>query len=126
MVASADTAELPASITQVSAVFADPANGDFSRSASVPAGNGPDDANVARFHQLISEQGLTLRAAPTVVTPAYLRQLRARILQDWPAPDPQDDIPENLILEDPDSGYCYRYADRMDYPGPPSSGTVCR
>ncbi len=125
-VASADTAELPASITQVSAVFADPANGDFSRSASVPAGNGPDDANVARFHQLISEQGLTLRAAPTVVTPAYLRQLRARILQDWPAPDPQDDIPENLILEDPDSGYCYRYADRMDYPGPPSSGTVCR
>ena len=124
-VPAADAATLPAQVLRVARVFADPGSGNFRRSDLVPAGFGPaSDAHDA-FRARQAEYGFVPAPAPTVIDAAYVQNLRTQIVASWPAPVPGDGIPDNLVLEDPVTGYCYRYEDRLDYPGPPSSGTTC-
>lgn len=115
-VPSADSASLPASIAQVPQVFADAAAGDFHRAASIPEGNGPDPSVIDSLEARRVEYGLEPAPAPTVVDEAYLRDLRATILSSWPAPKAGDSIPDDLVLQDPDSGFCYDYGSRGNYP----------
>ena len=69
---------------------------------------------------------MTPAAAATVVNEDYVRGLRAEIIRSWPAPVAGDGIPDDLVLEDPETGHCYAYADRNDYPNAPSTGTRCK
>ena len=124
-VAGNDSAELPESVVQVSAVFADPENGDFSPAAGVPADQGVPGFELARMRARLDEYGLTLAEAPTQVTEAYVQALRQEIFDTWPAPVAGDDIPDNLKLEDPSTGFCYRYEDRDTYPNDPENGATC-
>jgi hypothetical protein len=125
-VPSLDMASMPASIVPVSQVFTDPVGGDFSPHHSIPSNYGPDASVLAGFNAKIREYGLKVKAAPTAVTSSYIRGLRKEILSKWPAPVTGDGIPDDLVLEDPETGYCYAYADRNDYPNPPSTGTQCK
>jgi Right handed beta helix region len=124
-VPSFGSGELPASVLQVAAVFANPSGGDFHAAPGIPPGYGAAPAALAMFAARAAEFGVAPAAAPTVIDENYHLGLRAQIFATWPAPVPGDGIPDDLILEDPRSGFCYRYQDRNDYPGPPSSGTNC-
>lgn len=115
--------ELPATVIAAAAVFANPSGGDFRAAPGIPAGYGAAPAALATFAARWTEYGVPPAAAPTVVDENYHQMLRAQIFASWPASAPG--VPANLILEDPHTGYCYRYQDRNDYPGPPSSGTQC-
>jgi len=123
-VPSADSADLPPQVIQRSAVFVNRGNQNFSSAAGIPARFGVDPAVLENMQTKLSEYAITPAIASPEVTPNYLRGLRSEILASWPAPVPGDGIPDNLILEDPDTGFCYAYADRNDYPDMPSSGTV--
>lgn len=122
-VPSSGSNELPASVIQVGAVFANPSGGDFRAAPGIAAGYGAAPAALAMFAARWTEYGVPPAAAPTMVDENYHQILRAAIFASWPASAPG--VPANLILEDPHTGYCYRYQDRNDYPGPPSSGTQC-
>lgn len=122
-VPSADSDSLPASITQVPQVFADPANNDFHRAAAIPDGYGPGTPILTSLDAKRVEYGLSPAPATTVVDATYLRGLRAAILSSWPAPKAGDSIPEDLILEDAETGNCYDYNTRNNYPA--SSGVPC-
>lgn len=107
-------------LVQVPSVFIDPANLDFRPSANVPDGYGVDAAVLAQMKAKRLEYGLTPSTAPTLVNQDYVNDLKLRILRSWP-----DGVQPALIFEDPETGYCYAYEDRNDYPNPPSTGTVC-
>jgi hypothetical protein len=117
--------DLPSTVIRVDEVFTDPAAGDFTPASGIPSGYGPSSSVLGTLKARAAEYGLAPAEAPTAVTRDYVQGLRAAILTAWPAPDPDDSIPEDLILADPDTGFCYAYADRNDYPGPPSTGTTC-
>lgn len=124
-VAGTDAAELPESVVQVAAVFADPDNGDFGPADRVPADHGVPALELARMRARLDEYGLALAEAPTRVDEAYVQALRLEIFDTWPAPVAGDDIPDNLKLEDPSTGFCYRYEDRDSYPNDPENGATC-
>jgi Putative Ig domain/Right handed beta helix region len=107
-------------LVQVPSVFIDPANLDFRPSANVPDGYGVDAAVLAQMEAKRLEYGLTPATAPTLVNQDYVNDLKLRILRSWP-----DGVQPALIFEAPETGYCYAYEDRNDYPNPPSTGTVC-
>jgi hypothetical protein len=114
---------MPAAVTQVAQVFASPATLDFRASSLIPAGYGVTPAVLAAFEAKRAEYGFSPAPAPTRVDPVYLAALKAAIFRSWPAASP--DVPADLLLVDAETGFCYRYADRADYPGAPTSGTLC-
>lgn len=124
-VAGNDAASLPASVTQVAAVFADPESLDFSAATGIPEGFGVPAGDLARMTARLQEFGVQPAEAPTVVTTEYVRGLRQAIFDRWPAPVAGDDIPDNLKLLDPETGYCYRYEDRSSYPNDPGNSADC-
>lgn len=124
-VPSLNNDQMPASVEQLPAVFVNPARNNFNPLADVPTTAGVPPATLAVFAAKAEEFGLEPQATSTIVDDDYVRGLRAEILPAWPAPDPASEIPVDLILEDPETGFCYAYADRNDYPNAPSSGTVC-
>lgn len=124
-VAGNDAEDLPASVVQVSAVFEAPESFDFSPASGVPAGYGVPSADLARMSALLTEFGVQPAEAATVVTDAYVRELRQAIFDRWPEPVAGDDIPDNLKLFDPETGYCYRYEDRASYPADPGNSADC-
>jgi hypothetical protein len=125
-VPSADTAELPDTIKQVTSVFTDPVNFNFRPSSNVPVGYGVDTAVLAQFDAKRAEFGLTpAPAPPPMVHEDYVRNIRAKVFSTWPEWKTGSPFPSDLILEDPETGYCYAYADRNDYPNAPSTGTFC-
>jgi hypothetical protein len=124
-VPSLDAATMPPSIRPVLKVFTDPVGGNFSPHPAIPASYGPDASVLAGFKAKIREYGLKIKPAPTIVTESYVRDLRQAIISKWPVPGTAG-VPDNLVLEDPETGNCYAYADRKDYPNPPSTGTKCK
>ncbi|MFD8531115.1 hypothetical protein ACFV0L_27220 [Streptosporangium canum] len=117
--------DLADGVTAVSRVFVNPERGDFRPAPGIPAGQGVAAAHLDRMAGLVAEYGLRIGSAPTVVDADYMERIRRAILASWPAPNPNDDIPDNLVLRFPNTGRCYAYADRADYPNPPSTGTTC-
>ena len=116
-----DADALAGHVQSVSSVFTDPENSNFSPSSLVPSDYGVPQATLATFASKMEEYGINIAPAPTKITDAYLRELKMNILQNWPAPTPNDSIPDNLYLEDGHTGYCYTYEDRNLYPAPPKT-----
>lgn len=125
VVAGNDAADLPPSVIQVGAVFTDPMNFDFSPSNEVPADHGVPAPDRQRMQSQLTEYGVVPAEAQTIVTDDYVRSLREEIFRAWPEPVAGDDIPDNLKLLDPDTGFCYRYEDRVSYPNDPGGAADC-
>ena len=120
-----DATSLPASIIQVSAVFKDPESFDFRVAPDIPNDFGVPVDELLRMKALLEEYGVQPVKAETEVTDQYIRGLRQEIFDTWPVPVSGDDIPDNLKLLDPETGFCFRYEDRMDYPNDPENSADC-
>lgn len=116
--------QMPDSVMFVDQVYSDPQSLNFSADDALPAGQGVPSEVLAGFREKLTEFGLLPAPAPTVITETYIEELREAIFSSWPAPGSNPDIPNQLELEV--DGICYEYADRADYPDPPSvSNGVC-
>ena len=102
----------------VAAVFVDPANNDFRKHPSIPAGNGCPDDVIANLLQMAEEFGVDLAKAPIDVDDAYKQATIQAIIDSWPAPE---SLPAafgpNFELHVGD--HHYTYATRAAYPGDP-------
>ncbi|MEO1670808.1 MAG: putative Ig domain-containing protein [Cyanobacteria bacterium J06631_2] len=126
-VPAADATELTAAhVNYESQVFTNPANFDFSPVSSISADYGVPHATLDRLQAKLKEYGITPKPAATKVTESYLKKMKMLIFRKWPAPNPNDSIPDNLILEDGATGLCYTYEQRREYPAPPKTFTPCK
>lgn len=113
-------------VTAVDSVFVDPENLDFSSASTILSDYGVPQNVLDSFESKLAEYGITPKPAKTKITDAYLKKLKMEIFRTWPAPNTNDSIPDNLILEDGDTGLCYTYEQRGDYPAPPRTFTPCK
>jgi hypothetical protein len=109
---------LPASVLRLEKVFQNPEQFDFRAAAGVPAGMGVPSADLERMFAMVKTYGIDVKAPSQIVDAAYLQQMKQRIFNTWPAAQ------STLILEDKETGLNYTYAQRCQYPNPPSS-TAC-
>ena len=116
-----DANALAGRVKSVNSVFTAPENFDFSRSSLVPSGYGVPQATLDNFNAKLKEYGITIASAPTQISHSYLKKMKLDILKTWPAPNPNDTIPDNLYLIDGDTKHCYTYEDRLMYPDPPKT-----
>lgn len=114
---AADAGRYP-SIQRFSAVFADPANGDFGRASGVPDAMGINAAIRQMWAQRLIEYGITVAEPPQVFDAAYLQTMKTRIFANWPVSY------SGIRLDDNETGYSYAYAQRCHFPGPPTT-TPC-
>ena len=125
-VAAQDADAIKNNVTIVDNVFANPQSLNFSPASGITADYGVSQDTLDSFTAKIEEYGIIPKPAKTKVTDAYIKKLKMEIFKRWPAPNPNDTIPDNLILEDGDSGLCYTYEQRGDYPAPPRTKTPCK
>ncbi|MCC0175420.1 hypothetical protein I4641_00295 [Waterburya agarophytonicola K14] len=121
-----DAEAIKDNVTQANSVFVDPQNLNFSPASGITADYGVPQDTLDSFTAKIEEYGITPKPAKTKVNDPYIKKLKIEIFKRWPAPNPNDTIPDNLVLEDGDSGLCYTYEQRGDYPAPPRTKTPCK
>jgi hypothetical protein len=108
------------SVKEVPQVFQDPANLNFKRHSSVPAGFGADDATIDWLMSRAERFDIKLEPSPIITDEAYLASMKQAIFDSWPAPEVIDpEFGPNFELHDPVSGYEYVYATKHLYPGNP-------
>jgi hypothetical protein len=105
-------------VLRLEKVFQNPEQFDFRAADGVPTGMGVPSADLNRMFSMVKAYGIEVKAPNQVVDAAYLQQMKQRIFNTWPATQ------STLILEDKETGFNYTYAQRCQYPNPPSS-TAC-
>jgi hypothetical protein len=107
-------------IEEVPQVFQDPANLNFKRHSSIPAGNGLDDATVDWLMDRANQFDVKIEKCPIITDAAYMAKVKQDIFDSWPDPGAIDpEFGPNFELHDPVSGYEYVYATKHLYPGNP-------
>jgi hypothetical protein len=115
-----DTRTYPSVLRRQSPVFADPAAFDFNAAAGVPAGMGVAPSHLLRMKASLTEYGIVPVQPTQVVDETYIDAQRRTIFATWPA------SMSSLRLDARVQGVVYRYtyAQRCQYPQPPSN-TPC-
>lgn len=103
------------SVVRLSTVFRDPAALDFRPASGVPAGMGVPDATLSLLFGKASDYGIAIAEPTQIVDSAYLSAMITRIFATWPASH------STIQLEDRNRGYTYSYAQRCQWPNPPSA-----
>jgi hypothetical protein len=107
-------------IEEVPQVFQDPANFNFKRHSSIPAGQGVDDAIVDWLMQRAEEFDVKLEKCPIITDEAYMAKVKQDIFDSWPVPGViPSDFGTAFELHDPVTGFEYTYATKHLYPGDP-------
>ncbi|MGL5066038.1 MAG: hypothetical protein ACRC62_39210, partial [Microcoleus sp.] len=108
-------------MTEVSAIFVDPANNDFRKHPSIPADFGAPDAVVQALITKAQTYGIAIAPCPIKTDAAYLAKAKQQIIDDWPAPaNIPAEFGPNFEIHDPVSGYHYTYATKSKYPNNPA------
>jgi hypothetical protein len=116
--ASSLDSKLPASVMRLGQVFQNPQTLDFRPATGVPDGMGVPETELNRMFEMVKTYGISVQSPTQVVDTDYLNRMKQLIFSTWVATQ------NTLTLEDKATGFIYSYAQRCQYPNPPSN-TPC-